>query len=147
MVKAARKMSLDVLFRALADPTRLRLLNLIGNREICVCYFVEILGISQPKISRHLAYLRRAGVVASRRDGKWMHYRLSVPGDEAVACVLRETLKHLAGRPEIQRDIAKLGSACCKPEKFELLQGAPQPQAIDQSLGPLKPAFRNARIG
>jgi ArsR family transcriptional regulator len=128
-------MFLDVLFRALADPTRLRLLNLIGNREICVCYLVEILGMSQPKISRHLAYLRRAGVVASRRDGKWMHYRLSVPRDEAVAGVLRETLKHLAVRPEMQRDIAKLGSACCRPEKFGLLQGAPQPQAIVQSLG------------
>jgi ArsR family transcriptional regulator len=137
MAKADTKKSLDVVFRALADPTRLRLLNLIGNREICVCYFVEILGMSQPKISRHLAYLRRAGVVASRRDRKWMHYRLTVPRDEAVAGVLRETLKHLARRPEMQRDIAKLGSACCRPEKFELLQGAPQPKAIDQSLGPL----------
>ena len=124
------KVSLDVLFRALADPTRLRLLNLIGNREICVCYFVEILGMSQPKVSRHLAYLRRAGVVASRREGKWMHYRLAAPKDEAVAGVLRETLKHLAARPEMQRDIAKLGSACCKPEKFELLQDAPQPHVI-----------------
>jgi len=137
MAKADTKISLDVVFRALADPTRLRLLNLIGNREICVCYFVEILGMSQPKISRHLAYLRRAGVVASRRDRKWMHYRLTVPRDEAVAGVLRETLKHLARRPEMQRDIAKLGSACCRPEKFELLQGAPQPKAIDQSLRPL----------
>jgi ArsR family transcriptional regulator, arsenate/arsenite/antimonite-responsive transcriptional repressor len=136
MAKEQSKLSLVVLFRALADPTRLRLLNLIGNREICVCYFVEILGMSQPKISRHLAYLRRTGVVASRRDGKWMHYRLSVARDEAVAGVLRETLKHLAVGPEMQRDIARLGSACCRPEKFELLQGAPQPQAIDQTLGP-----------
>jgi ArsR family transcriptional regulator len=131
------KVSLDVLFRALADPTRLRLLNLIGNREICVCYFVEILGMSQPKVSRHLAYLRRAGVVASRREGKWMHYRLAAPKDEAVAGVLRETLKHLAAKAEMQRDIAKLGSACCKPEKFELLQDAPQPHVIVQSLRPL----------
>lgn len=134
MGKTQPGFSLDVLFRALADPTRLRLLNLIGNREICVCYFVEILGISQPKISRHLAYLRRAGIVASRRDGKWMHYRLSMPKDEAAAAVLRETLKHLAVKLEMQRDVARLGSACCKPEKFELLQGAPQPQAIGQSL-------------
>lgn len=134
MSKARPSFSLDVLFRALADPTRLRLLNLIGNREICVCFFVEILGVSQPKISRHLAYLRRAGIVASRRDGKWMHYRLAMPKDEAAAAVLRETLKHLAVKPEMQRDIARLGSACCKPEKFELLQGAPQPQAIGQSL-------------
>jgi ArsR family transcriptional regulator, arsenate/arsenite/antimonite-responsive transcriptional repressor len=133
MAKTPASFSLDVLFRALADPTRLRLLNLIGNREICVCYFVEILGLSQPKISRHLAYLRRAGVVAARRDGKWMHYRLSLPKDEATASILRETLKHLGAKPEMQRDIARLGSACCKPEKFELLQGAPQPQAIGQS--------------
>src|SRR6202049_4718147 len=68
--------SLDLLFRALADRTRLRLLNLIADKEICVCYFVEILGMSQPKISRHLAYLRRAGIVATRRQGRWMHYRL-----------------------------------------------------------------------
>src|SRR5208282_6865620 len=74
---------LDLLFRALANPTRLRLLNLIADREICVCYFVEILGISQPKISRHLAYLRRAGIVAARRQGRWMHYRLVVPRDAA----------------------------------------------------------------
>jgi len=134
MIKARASFSLDVLFRALADPTRLRLLNLIGNREICVCFFVEILGVSQPKISRHLAYLRRAGIVTSRRDGKWMHYRLSMPKDGAAAGVLQETLKHLAAKPEMQRDVARLGSACCKPEKFELLQGAPQPQAIGKSL-------------
>jgi ArsR family transcriptional regulator, arsenate/arsenite/antimonite-responsive transcriptional repressor len=131
MAKGHSQFSLDVLFRALADPTRLRILNLIGNREICVCYFVEILGMSQPKISRHLAYLRRAGIVTVRRDGKWMHYRLSVPKDEAAAGILRETVKHLGARPEMQRDIARLASACCKPEKFELIQGAPQPQPID----------------
>jgi ArsR family transcriptional regulator, arsenate/arsenite/antimonite-responsive transcriptional repressor len=134
MSKQRPSIALDSLFRALADQTRLRLLNLIGNREICVCYFVEILGMSQPKISRHLAYLRRAGIVASRREGKWIHYRLSIPRDKAVASVLRETLKHLAVKPEMQRDVAKLGSACCRPEKFVLLQGAPQPQAIDPSL-------------
>ena len=133
MPKAHPKISLHILFRALADPTRLRLLNLIGNREICVCYFVEILGISQPKISRHLAYLRRAGVVASRRDGKWMHYRLTVPKDEAAAALLRETLKHLAARPEMQRDTTRMGSACCRPEKFELLQRAPAPQPLGRS--------------
>ena len=134
MSKQRPSIALDSLFRALADQTRLRLLNLIGNREICVCYFVEILGMSQPKISRHLAYLRRAGIVTSRRDGKWIHYRLSIPRDEAAAGVLREALKHLAVKPEMQRDVAKLGSACCRPERFELLQGAPQPQAIDPSL-------------
>src|SRR3989442_7909174 len=76
---AQKSYSLEQLFRALADSTRLRLLNLMNGREVCVCYFVEILKTSQPKISRHLAYLRRAGIVAARRDGKWMHYRLLAP--------------------------------------------------------------------
>ena len=51
----------------------------MNGKEVCVCYFVEILGQSQPKISRHLAYLRRAGIVAARREGKWMHYKIVVP--------------------------------------------------------------------
>jgi ArsR family transcriptional regulator, arsenate/arsenite/antimonite-responsive transcriptional repressor len=131
-VQMAKPFSLDVLFRALADPTRLRLLNLIGDWEICVCYFVEILDMSQPKISRHLAYLRRAGIVTARREGKWMHYRLSFLGDETAAAILKQTLKHLGVRPEMQRDVARLSSVCCKPEKFDLLQGAPLPQAIDK---------------
>jgi ArsR family transcriptional regulator, arsenate/arsenite/antimonite-responsive transcriptional repressor len=121
MLKTTPKVSLDLLFRALADSTRLRLLNLIRDHEICVCYFVEILGMSQPKISRHLAYLRRVGIVASRRDGKWMHYRLLMPRDEAAAGVLRETLKQLAVKPEMRRDVGRLGSACCPPGKFEVL--------------------------
>jgi ArsR family transcriptional regulator len=133
MAKAHTGVSLDLLFRALADPTRLRLLNLIADREICVCYFVEILKTSQPKISRHLAYLRKAGIVASRRDGKWMHYRLAVPRDEVAAKILRETLGHLRGKPEMQRDIARLSSVCCAPQKFVLLQGAPQPALVPTS--------------
>ena len=76
------------LFRTLADPTRLRILRLIGESEVCVCYFVEILGDPQPKVSRHLAVLRRAGVVDARRDGKWIHYRLARPADEARARLL-----------------------------------------------------------
>lgn len=128
--KAEKNPSLDVLFRALADPTRLRLLNLIADREICVCYFVEILRISQPKVSRHLAYLRRAGIVASRREGKWMHYRLVAPTDEAAASILRETLKHLQRKPEMRRDISRLSSACCAPQKYELSQAVPQPAVL-----------------
>jgi ArsR family transcriptional regulator len=68
---AAKQSSFDMerFFQALGDRTRLRLLNLMGDQELCVCYFVEILDQPQPKISRHLAYLRRAGIVAARRDG------------------------------------------------------------------------------
>ena len=119
--------SLDLLFRALADSTRLRLLNLIADREICVCYFVEILDISQPKVSRHLAYLRRAGIVTSRRQGKWMHYRLSVPKDQGVACILAETLKHLKQKPEMRKDVSRLNAACCAPQNYELPHTAPHP--------------------
>jgi ArsR family transcriptional regulator len=122
--------SLHLLFRALADPTRLRLLNLIADREICVCYFVEILQMSQPKISRHLAYLRKAGIASARREGKWIHYRLAIPKDEIAASILQETLKHLREKPEMKRDVSRLGAACCSPQKFEALQGAPQPALV-----------------
>ena len=92
-------------FQALGDNTRLRLLNLMGDQEICVCYFVEILAQGQPKISRHLAYLRRAGIVEARREGKWMHYRIVMPPNIGATQVLRQTLAWLkedrgdAGRP------------------------------------------------
>ena len=122
--------SLDLLFRALADPTRLRLLNLVADREICVCYLVEILRTSQPKISRHLAYLRKAGIVAARREGKWMHYRLAIPRDEVAGRILHEALKHLREKPAMQRDILRLRSACCAPQRYELLQGAPLPALV-----------------
>jgi ArsR family transcriptional regulator len=130
MQKKTKLFAIDLLFRALADTTRLRLLNLIADREICVCYFVEILGISQPKISRHLAYLRRAGIVAARRQGRWMHYRLVVPQDAVASSILKETLKHLRERPDMRRDFAQLGTACCKPGEFELPQRAPQPSLV-----------------
>jgi len=123
-------LAIDLLFRALADATRLRLLNLIADREICVCYFVQILGISQPKISRHLAYLRRAGIAAARRQGRWMHYRLIDPRDAVASSILKETLKHLRERPDMQRDFAKLDSACCRPGEFELPVKAPQPSLV-----------------
>jgi len=130
MAKSQGRFSLDLLFRALADSTRLRLLNLIADREICVCYLVEVLRTSQPKISRHLAYLRKAGIAAARREGKWMHYRLVIPMDEAAARILRETLKHLSEKPEMQRDTLRLRSACGAPQKYELLLGAPLPALV-----------------
>jgi ArsR family transcriptional regulator len=130
MPKKEKPFALDLLFRALADPTRLRLLNLIADREICVCYFVQILGISQPKISRHLAYLRRAGIVAARRQGRWMHYRLVAPQDPVASAILKETLAHLRQRPDRRRELAALDSACCKPGEFELPEKVPQPSIV-----------------
>ena len=127
MTRASHSFDLPRLFGALADPTRLRLLNLMHGREVCVCYFVEILKQSQPKISRHLAYLRRAGIVAARRDGKWMHYRIERPADERAASILDATLKSLTADRAMQADLARLSKACCAPQRFVALQGAPLP--------------------
>jgi len=101
------------LFAALSDRTRLRLLNLMEGGEVCVCFFVEILQEAQPKISRHLAYLRRAGVVRTRRDGKWMHYSLQRPADPAAAAILDATLASFKEDRQMQGDLQRLGSACC----------------------------------
>ena len=118
------------MFAALADPTRLRLLNLMNGREVCVCYFVEILKQAQPKISRHLAYLRRAGIVGARREGKWMHYRIERPSDARAASILNATLNSFATDRAMQADLARLGQACCAPQRFVTLQGAPVPTAL-----------------
>ena len=130
MARKEKPFPLDLLFRALADRTRLRLLNLIADKEICVCYFVEILGISQPKISRHLAYLRRAGIVAARRQGRWMHYRLLAPRDAAASAILKETVTNLRQMPDLRADLAKLETSCCNPGSFEASRHAPQPSIL-----------------
>jgi ArsR family transcriptional regulator len=132
MVKQ-KQFSMERFFAALADETRLRLLNLMGEQEICVCYFVEILGQSQPKISRHLAYLRNAGIVAARRDGKWMHYRITAPPNEGAAKVLQQTLAWLQEERAMRADRARLSKACCSPQAFVTLQGAPLPSPAEPS--------------
>src|SRR5215469_7390704 len=104
-MKNSRKFDLVRLFQALADPTRLRLINLMGDDEVCVCFFVEILQTNQPKISRHLAYLRRAGIVAARREGKWIHYRIVAPANSGAARILRETLAALREDKVMQTDL------------------------------------------
>ncbi|HEX7723361.1 MAG TPA: metalloregulator ArsR/SmtB family transcription factor [Pyrinomonadaceae bacterium] len=124
------KYNLETLFRALADRTRLRLINLLGDSEVCVCFLVEILKISQPKISRHLAYLRQARVVVARREGKWMHYRLSEPPDEHAAHIFREVRASLTEHPEFQRDREKLEKVCCAPTLPVQLRRAPRPAGL-----------------
>ena len=119
--------NIEDLFKALADRTRLRLISLLGDSEVCVCFLVTILKTSQPKISRHLAYLRRAGIVAARREGKWMHYRLTEPPDDHAARILREVCAALAEHPELQRDREKLLRVCCAPQLPVQLRRAPRP--------------------
>ncbi len=123
---------MDLFFQALGNNTRLRLLNLMGDQEICVCYFVEILAQPQPKISRHLAYLRKVGIVSARREGKWMHYRITMPPHVGAAQVLRQTLSWLQEEHAMQADRARLTKACCSPQKFVALQGAPLPKSVDR---------------
>ena len=115
------------LFAALADPTRLRLLHLMDGREVCVCHFVGLLGLSQPKISRHLAYLRRAGLVCPRREGKWMHYRLETPQDPGAAAVLQAALASIKSGPQATPDAAYIARACCDPYELVSLEGEPIP--------------------
>ncbi len=119
--------NMELFFQALGDRTRLRLLNLMDDQEICVCYFVEILDQAQPKISRHLAYLRRAGIVEARRDGKWMHYRIVMPANIGAAQVLRQTLAWMKEEKSMQNDRSRLTRACCSPAKFVSLAAAPMP--------------------
>jgi ArsR family transcriptional regulator len=128
-----RKRTFDdelLFFRALADYTRLRLLNLMGDDEVCVCFFVEVLRVNQPKISRHLAYLRRAGVVAARREGKWMHYRVVEPPDAHAARIFREVRAWLKEDAEMQRDRERMVKVCCAPQPPIQLRGAPRPASL-----------------
>jgi ArsR family transcriptional regulator, arsenate/arsenite/antimonite-responsive transcriptional repressor len=129
--RSPKSYDLALLFAALSDRTRLRLLNLMDGREVCVCYFVEILGQSQPKISRHLAYLRRAGVVAARREGKWMHYKIVAPRHAGAAKLLRETLSVLRAEKAMQADRGRFSKACCAPRRVSTLVSAPLPLPVD----------------
>jgi ArsR family transcriptional regulator len=127
MTKKGKSLDKEIFFKALADRTRLRLLNLMGGDEVCVCFFVEILKTNQPKISRHLAYMRRAGIVDARRDGSWMHYRIIEPSDIDAARVLKATLGWLANDREMQTDRERLVRVCCAPQLPVRIQGAPRP--------------------
>jgi ArsR family transcriptional regulator, arsenate/arsenite/antimonite-responsive transcriptional repressor len=124
---------LENLFKALADKTRLRILALLGNNEVCVCHIHDSLGLPQPTVSRHLAYLRKSGLVAVRRDGVWMHYQVSRslnPVIQGVVSAAVDALQHLPAttqdRKQFQRSFGQLyvfdapaGGACCAPRAQE----------------------------
>jgi ArsR family transcriptional regulator len=95
-------------FGALADPTRLRILSLLQDGEVCVCHIHASLGVPQPTASRHLAYLRRAGLVSARRDGIWMHYSLAPVRDPVVASVVASALHALTHTEVASRDHHRL---------------------------------------
>ncbi len=124
---------LEDTFKALADGTRLRILALLGSNEVCVCHLHDSLGLPQPTVSRHLAYLRRTGLVTVRRDGVWMHYQVSrslSPVVRGVVAAAVDALNQLPAtaqdRRQFQRSFGQLyvldgpaGGAGCAPRTQE----------------------------
>ena len=108
---------MESLFKALADATRLRILGLLLTGEVCVCDIHESLKIPQPKASRHLAYLRRTGLVETRRDGLWVHYRLGTLPDPVLHAVADAVRHALAHTDVVHRDAVRLQkrNGCCVP--------------------------------
>ena len=120
---------LENAFKALADKTRLRILTLLGDNEVCVCHVHDSLGLPQPTVSRHLAHLRRSGLVAARRDGVWMHYQVSSSLNPVIRGIVAGAVAALQRVPDttedrrqFQRAFGKLyvldtpsGGACCAP--------------------------------
>jgi ArsR family transcriptional regulator len=122
--------ALEQLFQALGDRTRLRLLNLMAAGEVCVCFFVEALDEPQPKISRHLAYLRSSGLVATRREAKWMHYSITPPEHPAARRAFEAIVATFGDDAQLRRDRAALARACCSPKVPDQLRRAPKPVAL-----------------
>jgi ArsR family transcriptional regulator len=124
---------LETVFKALADKTRLRILALLGNNEVCVCHIHDSLGLPQPTVSRHLAYLRRSGLVSARRDRVWMHYQVSrslSPVSRGVVAAAVNALQQLPGTSQDRRQFERAfgefyvldspaGGACCAPRTQE----------------------------
>jgi ArsR family transcriptional regulator, arsenate/arsenite/antimonite-responsive transcriptional repressor len=127
------------LFLALGDKTRLRLLNLMRDREICVSSFIGTLGHSQPLVSRHLAYLRNTGIVEARRDGKWMHYSISTHLDANTDRLLAELFKWMEGQDGLRQDREQYQEAypaakpSAKPGKRKSVKSTARFTAADES--------------
>ena len=129
--------NMEGLFKALADATRLRILGLLLTGEICVCHIHESLKIPQPKASRHLAYLRRARLVETRRDGLWVHYRMATLADPvlgAIADAVRHALTHV---DVVRRDALRLEkkTGCCLPAPGDVTASACCAPAVTGAAG------------
>ena len=121
---------LDQVFYALSDPTRLRLLSLLSEGEVCVCFLSEVLKIVQPKVSRHLAYLKRAGLVSMRKDWKWSHYRITPPENKYAAEVFAKVREWIRNDPAMQAERLQMFNMCCAPVSKQPVSivGAPKPK-------------------
>jgi ArsR family transcriptional regulator, arsenate/arsenite/antimonite-responsive transcriptional repressor len=103
--------ALHAVLKALADPTRLRILALLASGEICVCHIHTALAVPQPTASRHLAYLKKSGLVEDRKVGLWKHYRLKPVSDAAVQAVVESAVRAAAGTVAVSRDCCRLTEA------------------------------------
>jgi ArsR family transcriptional regulator, arsenate/arsenite/antimonite-responsive transcriptional repressor len=114
---ARQLFEMEAFFKALADATRLRILGLLLTGEVCVCHIHESLKIPQPKASRHLAYLRRAGLVDTRRDGLWIHYRMAQLPDPVLQMISLAVAHGLTHMDVVHRDSDRLAkkTGCCLP--------------------------------
>jgi ArsR family transcriptional regulator len=133
--------SVEETFKALSDKTRLRILALLGSDEVCVCHLHDALDVPQPTVSRHLAYLRRTGLVTARREGVWMHYRVPASLDPVSRGIVDAALRALAHLPTTMKDRkafqrsfgdrhvaqARNGGSCCPPR--------PEPKASSNESG------------
>jgi ArsR family transcriptional regulator len=111
------------IYDCLCDPTRLRLLNLLAQQPLCVCHFEAALRLPQARISRHLAYLRKHGMVVAEQQGPWRVYRLAEPAPAALRANLACLQDARATEPELRRDLARLARiaaqvdcGCAAPE-------------------------------
>lgn len=112
LITKVKTHSVDKMFKAFSDRTRLRILHMLRNGEVCVCDLTRVLNVPQPKVSRHLSYLRKAGLVRVRKDGLWCYYKLS-PAKTAFHKKLLECLTCcFKDVPEVRRDAIRLKSVC-----------------------------------
>lgn len=113
--------SVEELFSAFSDRTRLRILNLLKTGETCVCDLMKVLGVPQAKVSRHLSRLRKAGLVKARKQGLWHYYRLIEPETRLHRKLLECLECCLSDIPELDRDLLLLNrlrmqNSCCPRE-------------------------------
>jgi ArsR family transcriptional regulator len=102
-------------FRALGDPTRLRIFNLVARAPLCVCHFQQILGLSQVLVSQHLAYLRKAGLVESLRHAQWRVYRLNSQASPNIRLFLRSIAHAIRDEPSLLADIEQMEASLQDP--------------------------------
>jgi ArsR family transcriptional regulator, arsenate/arsenite/antimonite-responsive transcriptional repressor len=110
----------QIIFRALADETRFRILNLLCEGELCVCDIMRVLAQPQSKVSRHLAYLRSAKLVEAKKDGLWMYYRLSKLNSKTFQAIFTALRNGRSDFEQLKNDFHKFRKeknclvACCK---------------------------------